>query len=100
MRPEKREIKILETSSENKKEILYKLINPFGLIGICFAIICLCGCIWQIVSICQVFFAFPTTVVISFQRPKKVEIPAVTICGVHNITIRRSKILTQNPWKS
>src|SRR6266487_2532937 len=64
-----------------------------------FVMFCIIGCIWHICSISQVFFAYPTTVSVTFQSSNQIGLPSVTLCGVHEITIKRSKIKSTSPWK-
>src|SRR5947199_1657967 len=54
--------------------------NSKWLFDIGLTLICLIGTIWQIIYICQMYFAYPTTVVVTLEIPEFVEIPGVTIC--------------------
>ena len=49
-------------------------------IRILFCLVSLMGCVWQVLDISGVYFAYETTVSVQFKREVIVEMPALTIC--------------------
>src|SRR6266487_2486926 len=66
---------------------------------IIFFVIISIGFIFHIGFICELYFAYKTTVSVSYEHPRKMEIPALTITGLHPHMLNKSKIAAKSPWK-
>ncbi|OTF75638.1 degenerin-like protein [Euroglyphus maynei] len=45
------------------------------------SLIAFLGCVWQLIDVSRIYFAYDTNVNVMFEREIKVEIPGVTICA-------------------
>src|SRR2546422_6868805 len=75
---------------KNKREIFAKYKSKF--LQALFLMFCLCGCLWHITSVCKVYFAYGTTVTVTFGQQKEMELPATSFCLWHPVAISKSKI--------
>lgn len=62
------------------------------------AVICIIGSMCQLYHISEMYFSYPTTVVVNVEMPNRVELPAVTICIPLCYIIKKEMATKKFPW--
>ena len=57
----------------------YKLKNEQAF-RVLYILMCVVMCLYQIVTICQIYFSYKTTTFVKYENISKISLPAITIC--------------------
>src|SRR6266496_2820758 len=85
-------------NSSRKKQLLN--LEGWRVSYVIIGIICAIGCLWQISSILNMYFMYPTTVSVSIEESQFDSLPAVTVCIPLCPNLHQSKLRKTLLWKN
>src|SRR5437868_11275892 len=71
---------------------LKKQVTLDKVIGYMYFLLCLGLCLYQVCTICQIYFSYKTTTFVEYENISKISLPAITIC-MDKIEVIKNEVL-------